>query len=46
MKTCASYFKYSLKKVLVEMLTLTVFALLLVHFSVSQSIVHWKADGV
>lgn len=28
------------------MLTLTVFALLLVHFSVSQSIVHWKADGV
>ena len=46
MKTCASYFKYSLKKVLVEMLTLTVFALLVVHFSVSQSIVHWKADGV
>lgn len=46
MKTCASYFKYSLKKVLVEMLTLTVFALLLVHFSASQSIVHWKADGV
>lgn len=46
MKTCASYFKYNLKKVLVEMLTLTVFALLLVHFSVSQSIVHWKADGV
>lgn len=28
------------------MLTLTVFALLVVHFSVSQSIVHWKADGV
>lgn len=28
------------------MLTLTVFALLLVHFSVSQSIVNWKADGV
>ena len=28
------------------MLTLTVFSLLLVHFSVSQSIVHWKADGV
>ena len=46
MKTCASYFKYSLKKVLAEMLTLTVFALLVVHFSVSQSIVHWKADGV
>ncbi len=46
MKTCASYFKYSLKKVLVEMLTLTVFALLVVHFSVSQSIVHWQADGV
>lgn len=28
------------------MLTLTVFALLVVHFSVSQSIVHWQADGV
>lgn len=38
MKTCASYFKYSLKKVLVEMLTLTVFALMMVHFSVNQSL--------
>lgn len=40
MKICVSYFRYSLKKVFVEMLTLTVFALMTVHFSVDQSLIY------